>query len=173
MSFLPRHRGQADPAETAGGTENTATLAEAPRADPGQTVLVVDDEPTVLELVSEVLEGLGYIVIAAADGLAGAKILRSDARIDLLVTDIGLPSGMDGQQMADLGRAVRPGLKVLFITGYLECAALNQAHLAAATQVLIEPFTMEVLAGRIRDLIAQTSSANRVSPLGCPAGREG
>ena len=73
----------------------------------GQTVLVVDDEPTVRMLVAEVLEDLGYTAIEAAEGSAGLKVLQSDVRIDLLVTDVGLPGGMNGRQMADaeIGRA--------------------------------------------------------------------
>jgi CheY-like chemotaxis protein len=116
-------------------------------------VLVVDDEPTVRELVTEVLERLGYIVIAAADGIGGSKVLQSDARIDLLVTDIGLSGGMDGQQMAVAGRTVRPGLKVLFITGYAESTVLEQAHQESGASLLSKPFTMEVLANRIKHLI--------------------
>jgi PAS domain S-box-containing protein len=151
--YLPR-QGKVDAAETVDGPESTAALAVAPRAGRGETVLVVDDEPTVRELVTEVLERLGYIVIAAADGIGGSKVLQSDARIDLLVTDIGMPGGMDGQQMAVVGRSVRPGLKVLFITGYAESAVLDQAHRESGAYLLSKPFTMEVLANRIKDLIA-------------------
>jgi len=92
-------------------------------------VLVVDDEPTVRMLVTEVLEDLGYTAIEAADGPAGLKVLRSDVRIDLLVTGVGLPGGMNGRQVADAGRAVRPELRVLFITGYAENAVLNHGQL--------------------------------------------
>lgn len=88
----------------------------------GQTVLVVDDEATVRMLVAEVLEDLGYTAIEAADGAAGLKVLRSDARLDLLVTDVGLPGGMNGRQLADAARMARSDLKVLFITGYAENA---------------------------------------------------
>ena len=68
-------------------------------------MLVVDDEPSVRMLVTEVLEDLGYTAIEAADSVAGLKVLQSDVRIDLLVTDVGLPGGMNGRQMADAGRA--------------------------------------------------------------------
>ncbi len=96
--YLPRHRGEAETAEAA------PELADAPRAEAGQTVLVVDDEPTVRMLVTEVLEDLGYTAIEAADGAAGLKVLQSDVRIDLLVTDVGLPGGMNGRQVADAAR---------------------------------------------------------------------
>ena len=89
-------------------------------------MLIVDDEPSVRMLVTEVLEELGYAAIEAADGVSGLKVLQSDVRIDLLITDVGLPGGMNGRQMADAARRVRPKLRVLFITGYAENAAHRQ-----------------------------------------------
>ena len=100
--YLPRHHGTAD------AEDGPAGQAAVPRAEQGETVLVVDDEPTVRMLVTEVLEDLGYTAIEAADGAAGLQVLRSNARIDLLVTDVGLPGGMNGRQVADAGRAARP-----------------------------------------------------------------
>ena len=147
--YLPRHQGEA------ASEEADAELAGAPRAGQGETVLVVDDEPTVRMLVSEVLEDLGYTAIEAADGPAGLKVLRSDARIDLLVTDVGLPGGMNGRQVADAGRALRPELKVLFITGYAENAVLSHGHLDPGMHVLTKPFVMEALASRIRGMITE------------------
>jgi CheY-like chemotaxis protein len=99
------------------------------------------------------LEDLGYTAIEAADGPSGLKVLQSDVRLDLLVTDVGLPGGMNGRQMADAGRLVRPGLKVLFITGYAENAAVGNGHLEPGMQVLTKPFVMETLASRIREMI--------------------
>ena len=131
-------------------------LAEAGRAGQGETVLIVDDEPSVRMLVTEVLEDLGYTAIEAADSVAGLKVLHSDVRIDLLVTDVGLPGGMNGRQMADAGRERRPDLKVLFITGYAENAVLGNGHLHPGMQVLTKPFVLETLATRIKDLIAET-----------------
>ncbi len=147
--YLPRHHGEAE------RTEGPGELAAAPRATAGETVLVVNDKPTVRMLVGEVLEELGYAAIEAADGAAGLRVLRSDARIDLLVTDVGLPGGMNGRQVADAGRAVRPDLKVLFITGYAENAVLSHGHLEPGMHVLTKPFAMEALASRIRELIAR------------------
>jgi CheY-like chemotaxis protein len=145
--YLPRHLGEAE------GAETVPDLSEAARAKLGETVLVVDDEPTVRMLVTEVLEDLGYAAIEAADGASGLKVLQSDVRIDLLVTDVGLPGGMNGRQMAEAALVSRPGLKVLFITGYAENAALNHGHLAPGMQVLVKPFALEALATRIRGLI--------------------
>lgn len=145
--YLPRHLGETEgPDEILGHTPKAQARA-------GETVLVVDDEPTVRMLVVEVLEDLGYSAIEASDGPGGLKLLQSDLRIDLLVTDVGLPGGMNGRQMADAGRESRPALKVLFITGYAENAALNHGHLAPGTQVLTKPFALDTLASRIRSLI--------------------
>jgi len=114
---------------------------------------VVDDEPTVRMLVAEVLEDLGYAAVEASDGAAGLKVLRSDARIDLLVTDVGLPGGMNGRQVAEAAREIRPGLQVLFITGYAENAVLSHGHLDPGMHVLTKPFAMETLAARIKAII--------------------
>jgi len=139
-----------------GGTETVkeaADLMGAPRTGQGETVLVVDDEPTVRMLVSDVLEDLGYIAIEVADGAAGLRVLQSDARIDLLVTDVGLPGDMNGRQVADAARALRPGLKVLFITGYAENAVLSHGHLDPGMHVVTKPFAINALATRIKELI--------------------
>ena len=146
--LLPRCHGVAEPAGA------PAQPAQATRAGDGETVLVVDDEPTVRMLVGEALQDLGYIAIEAEDGASGLRVLQSGTRVDLLVTDVGLPGGMNGRQVADAGRAIRPDLKVLFITGYAEHAALGQGYLNPGMQVLTKPFAMNLLTSRIRDLIA-------------------
>ena len=147
--YLPRHHGLVTEDDPLGG------LSEAPRAEQGETVLVVDDEPTVRMLVTEVLEDLGYTAIEAADSASGLKVLQSDVRIDLLVTDVGLPGGMNGRQMADAARVNRPDLKVLFITGYAENAVVGNGHLEPGMAVLTKPFVVETLGVRIREMIAQ------------------
>ena len=147
--YLPRHADGHEAAEARG-----ADLVDAPHALRGETVLVVDDEPTVRLLVAEVLEDLGYTAIEAADGAAGLKVLQSDVRLDLLVTDVGLPGGMNGRQLADAARGARPSLKVLFITGYAVNAVLSHGHLDPGMHVLIKPFALEALASRIRELIS-------------------
>jgi PAS domain S-box-containing protein len=146
--YLPRYHAEANEAES------LPDLAELPRAEQGETVLVVDDDPAVRMLVTEVLEDLGYAAVEAADGPSGLKVLQSDRRIDLLVSDVGLPGGMNGRQVADAGRAVRPGLKVLFITGYAENAVVGNGHLEPGMHVLTKPFAMEMLASRIKAIIA-------------------
>jgi PAS domain S-box-containing protein len=144
--YLPRHWGETE------NEDSIADLTDAPRGE-GETVLVVDDEPTVRMLVTETLADLGYNAIEAEDGAAGLKVLNSGARVDLLVTDVGLPGGLNGRQVADAARALRPDLKVLFITGYAENAVLSHGHLDPGMHVLTKPFAMDALASRIRQLI--------------------
>ena len=145
--YLPRHYGSSSEIPTI-----TAPTASA-RAPTGKTVLIVDDEPSVRMLVTEVLEDLGYSPIEASDGPAGLQILQSEAAIDLLITDVGLPGGINGRQLADAARITRPELKVLFITGYAENAIIGSGHLAPGMRVLTKPFVVETLANRIQDMI--------------------
>jgi signal transduction histidine kinase len=147
--YLPRHHGRGEDAH------NCQQWEAAPPAADGETVLIVDDEPTVRMLVADVLQELGYTAIEVADGSTGLQVLRSDQRIDLLITDVGLPGGINGRQVADGAREVRPDLKVLFITGYAENAVIGNGDLEPGMQVLAKPFPMEALANRIKDLMAQ------------------
>ncbi|MBV8836015.1 MAG: response regulator, partial [Alphaproteobacteria bacterium] len=118
----------------------------------GETVLVVEDETSVRELVVDVLNDLGYRALEAVDGPSSLQILRSAARIDLLVTDVGLP-GMNGRQIADAAREQRPDLKVLFMTGYAENAAMANGFLAPGMELVTKPFAVDALAARIREMI--------------------
>ncbi|WP_132256212.1 hybrid sensor histidine kinase/response regulator [Methylobacterium segetis] len=145
--YLPRHRG-ALASEDAGA----AGLTEAHRAEEGETVLVVEDEPVVRDLIVEVLADLGYRALEAQDGPSGLKLLQSRERIDLLVTDVGLP-GLNGRQLADQARESRPELKVLFITGYAENAMFGSGHLSPGMEMITKPFPVEALATRIREMI--------------------
>ncbi|MBN8904006.1 MAG: PAS domain S-box protein, partial [Rhodospirillales bacterium] len=147
--YLPRYHGEghADDAEMA------VRSTMGPRAVQNKTVLVVDDEPTVRMLITEVLEELGYTAVEAMDGNAALKVLRSDVPLDLLITDVGLPGGLNGRQVADAGREMRSGLKVLFITGYAENAVVGNGHLEPGMQVLTKPFAMDALAVRIRAIV--------------------
>jgi signal transduction histidine kinase/DNA-binding response OmpR family regulator len=119
----------------------------------GETVLIVDDEPTVRLLITDLLQDAGYRVLEAGDGPSGLKILQSDTRVDLLLSDVGLPGGMNGRQVADAARVLRPNLKVLFITGYAENAVIGNAHLEPGMQVITKPFAMEALANMVREMI--------------------
>ncbi len=145
--YFPRIIGD-DVAEETETTAPAATLAAS-----GETVLVVDDEDAVRMLVTEVLADMGCNALEAADGPAGLAILQSDARIDLLVTDVGLPKGMNGRQLAEAARALRPELKILFITGYAENAVIGNGHLDPGMHLLTKPFAIDAISARIRDLL--------------------
>nr|WP_269724698.1 PAS domain-containing protein [Sphingomonas sp. PAMC 26617] len=145
--YLPRYYGEAE-----GADEEHGELTDAHRADAGEVVLVVEDETAVRDLVVDVLEELGYRAIQAADGPAGLKLLQSKMRIDLLVTDIGLP-GLNGRQVADAARLQRPDLKVLFMTGYAENATIANGFLDPGMEMITKPFAIEALATRVRDMI--------------------
>ncbi|MFD2225231.1 PAS domain S-box protein [Microvirga arabica] len=147
--YLPRHRGAAQE------EPSPASHAEVPRAEAGETVLVVEDEPVIRNLIVEVLQDLGYRALEAPDGPAGLKILQSRQHIDLLVTDVGLP-GINGRQLADAARETRPHLKVLFITGYAENATLANGFLNPGMEMITKPFAVEALANRIRNIIQGT-----------------
>ena len=144
---LPRHLGDAT------GDAQARTLPAMPRSQQDETVLVVDDEPSVRMLVADILEELGYTALQAVDGASGLSVLQSDVRIDLLITDVGLPGGMNGRQMADAARIARPRLSVLFITGYAETAVLGAGQLAPGMAVLTKPFGIDAMAARIREMI--------------------
>ena len=145
--YLPRH-GESAPSE-----EEFDSISGVEPVGDGEVVLIIDDEPTIRMLAADVLQEAGYTVIEAPDGSAGLKILESNARIDVLVTDVGLPGGINGRQVADAARTSRPDLKVLFITGYAENAVVGNGRLEPGMFVLSKPFAMEALASRVREII--------------------
>ncbi len=145
--YLPRHLGDERVFEAPAGAQKSQ------RGD-GETVLVVDDEPSVRVLLYEVLRELGYQVLEADTGASGLRILESGRRVDLLVTDVGLPGGMNGRQLADAALVTRPNLKILFITGYAENAAVGAGHLKPGMHVLTKPFSLEILGAKVREIIA-------------------
>ncbi|HJO66958.1 MAG TPA: PAS domain-containing protein [Sphingomonas sanguinis] len=154
--YLPRHHGPAEHDRI----DRTA-LPEEPLGA-GETVLVVDDESTVRLMIADVLRDMGYCVIEAADSPAGLAVLRSEQRIDLLVTDVGLPGGMNGRQLAEAGRELRHELNVMFITGYAESAVLNSGHLSTGMQLLTKPFTVDALVMGVQ--AAMGAGARRYEP---------
>jgi PAS domain S-box-containing protein len=147
--YLPRHSGSA-------GSEESTDPADPPRAEAGETVLVVEDEPVIRDLIVEVLRDLGYRALEAADGPSGLKMLQSRERIDLVVTDVGLP-GLNGRQLADHARERRPDLKILFITGYAENATIASGFLEPGMEMLTKPFAVEALATKVRLILERPS----------------
>ena len=144
--YLPRHRGEipAEQAPDGVAAEHNAT---------GETVLVVEDEAVVRGVILEMLGEQGYRTLEAIDGPSGLKILRSTAPVDLLITDVGLP-GMNGRQVADQAREARPDLKILFITGYAESAALSDGFLQPGMEMITKPFDLADLSQRIRAMVS-------------------
>ena len=118
-----------------------------------RTVLVVDDEPSVRLFVSDVLGGLGCTVIEAADSQAGLQLLSSDTRIDLLVTDVGLPGGIDGLQMASSSRQIRKALPVIFMTGFTNPALFEHELLRDPSALLTKPFAVDELVARVHAML--------------------
>ena len=146
--LLPRFHGSAQDETRAEGV-TFQNLAEGEHA----RILVVDDEPTVRMLVVETLREAGYLVADAEDGNSAVQALEKAGRIDLLVTDVGLPGGLNGRQVADLARVSRPGLKVLFITGYAETSVLGDDFITGAMEVITKPFTVSSLVGKVRAML--------------------
>ena len=143
--YLPRFRGEEV-------HEPQVITQHAPHAQDGETVLIVEDDPAVRVLVSAVLSELGYAFVEAADANGAVPILQSGQRIDLLISDVGLP-GMNGRQLAEIGRQVRPDLRVLFITGYAEHAAVRGGFLDPGMQMITKPFTFDLLTAKVREMI--------------------
>ena len=144
--YLPRHHGDA-------AEERTASATAEEYAATGETVLVVEDEPVVRGVITEMLHDQGYRVLEATDGPSGLRMLRLNDRIDLLVTDVGLP-GMNGRQLADQARETRPGLKILFITGYAENVAIAKGFLQPGMEMITKPFDLDNLSQRIREMVS-------------------
>jgi PAS domain S-box-containing protein len=144
--YLPRYQGG-----VAAPHRSAARASE--HAASGETVLVVEDEPIVRGVILEMLQDQGFRTLEAVDGPSGLRLLRSRARIDLLVTDVGLP-GLTGRQLADQARETRPGLKILFMTGYAESAAISQGFLQPGMEMITKPFELDNLLRKIRSMVS-------------------
>ena len=155
--YLPRFLGEAVD-ETA--EERTQDVNSGMSPSVG-TILVVEDEEAIRALLTEVLGGAGYRVLQAPEGGQAIEVLRSEETIDLLITDVGLTGGLNGRQVADAGRQVRPGLPVLFITGYAASAAVGAGQLEEGMEVLTKPFTTTELERRARALLS-AAGAERI-----------
>ena len=144
--YLPRYLGEDLMVDASEVVSSTATASEG-------AIVVIDDEATVRMLVSEALQEQGFTVLQAPDGPTGLSILNSMKKVDLLVTDVGLPGGMNGRQVADAARKDRQNLRVLFITGYAESAAVGNGHLDEGMAVITKPFAMSHLVHRVREML--------------------
>uniref|UniRef100_UPI0030DA9EDB ATP-binding protein n=2 Tax=Pseudomonas sp. JAI120 TaxID=2723063 RepID=UPI0030DA9EDB len=142
--FLPRYIGEIS-------EDRPLDPALLPVANTGETVLIVEDDPAVRVLVSQVLSELGYAFVEAGDADSALPIIESSQRIDLMISDVGLP-GMNGRQLAEIGRQIRPELKVLFITGYAEHAAVRGGFLDPGMQLITKPFTFDLLTAKVREM---------------------
>jgi PAS domain S-box-containing protein len=142
--YLPRH--YADPAE------QEVPSPDFLRRGEGEIILVVEDEPTVRDLVSEILKDLEYQVVEAHDGPSGLRLLQSNIKIDLLVSDVGLP-GLNGRQLADAARVQRPDLRVLFMTGYAENATVAGGFLDPGMEMITKPFAIDAFSAKIREML--------------------
>jgi CheY-like chemotaxis protein len=153
--------------EVGHGTTVKLYLPRAPAVPPGapapevpqkhapgtETILVVEDEDAVRKLVVRHLRSLGYRVIEAAEGATAAELLRGDEKIDLLFTDVVLPGGMTGRQLAEEARALRPDLQVLFTSGYTQNSIAHQGKLDFGVHLLSKPYRREDLRRKIREVL--------------------
>lgn len=137
------------------GGDQGILVVEEPKAAPlggGEVVLVVEDEGVVRSLIVEVLGELGYQTFEAANAQEAIPLLENCPRLDLMISDVGLP-GMNGRQLADLAQAQRPGLKVLLATGYAEGSHVS-GYLAANMEIITKPFAIDALANKISEMLA-------------------
>jgi CheY-like chemotaxis protein len=125
----------------------------SPEAALEETVLVLEDDEDVRSYSVEILRELGYRVLEAHDGLSALRVLDQHARVDILFTDVVLPGGMTGAQVAAHARALRPKLKVLFTTGYARNAIIHHGRLDKGVQLITKPFSFNDLAAKIRDVL--------------------
>ena len=159
--YLPRHK-------RSQGPQAQSLAVEPERTGAGKAVLLVEDEADVRTQVAEQLRELGYQVLEAADGPAALLVLCSSAHVDVLVTDVGLPGGLNGRQVADVARERRPGLPVLFITGYAGGPLHYGAALEPGMEMMNKPFALDELAAKVRALTGAPPpiSASPPQPIG-------
>jgi CheY-like chemotaxis protein len=134
----------------------------APRGTNNEAILVVEDDPDVRAYSVETLREIGYHVIEAPTGREALRVLEANPKIAVLFTDIGLPGGMNGRQLADEAQKHRPNLKVLFTTGYARNAIVHEGRVDPGVELLTKPFSQAALAGKLRDIIDARTTPARV-----------
>ena len=156
--YLPRYRGTNAPeAETKDDVISPA-IAPAEASGTGHVILAVDDEEAILVNIVEVFETLGYTMLSATDGASALAMLEANPRTDLLITDVGLPGAMNGRQLADAARQLRPDLKVLFITGNADRVLEDRGPLEQGMQVMLKPFLVNELVAKAQDMLGGIGS---------------
>jgi CheY-like chemotaxis protein len=133
--------------------EETAEAAIVPEGTRDETILVVEDDDDVRTYSVEILRELGYRVLEAHDGPSALRLLERQSRVDLLFTDVVLPGGLNGADLARDARALKPGLRVLFTTGYARDAIVHHGRLDAGVQLITKPFSYAGLATKVRDVL--------------------
>jgi two-component system NtrC family sensor kinase len=139
-------------------SEARTSTQTAPRPRGSETILLVEDDDEVRKFASEVLREQGYTVHAAPDGASALQLLETETNIVMLFTDVVLPGGMNGRQLADEARRHRPELSVLYATGYTRNAIIHQGRLDAEVELLTKPFTAEALARKVRQMLDARSN---------------
>ena len=153
--YLPR-------VHAASASKETEVEKPVPRGSPHETILLVEDDEDVRNYSSETLRELGYQVLEAETGRAGLQLLDRHPGVRVLFTDIGLPGGMNGRQLADEARTRRPDLRVLFTTAYARNAIVHDGRLDPGVELIIKPYTQAALAARLRDIIDARQSPGRI-----------
>jgi CheY-like chemotaxis protein len=146
--YLPRLAGEASNDSAPEETLN-------PEAAQEETIIVVEDDDDVRAYSVDSLRELGYRVLEAHDGPAALRLLDGQPRVDLMFTDVVLPGGMTGAQVAAQAKAIRPSLKVLFTTGYARNSIIHHGRLDKGVQLIVKPFSFNELAAKVRDVLDQ------------------
>jgi PAS domain S-box-containing protein len=141
--YLPRAQQSA--------VEPKPVAIETPRGQ-GETILVVEDEATVRSIIADALQDLGYNVLTASDARFAIPVLQSTTKIDLLVSDVILPH-VNGRKLAEMARASRPTLKVLFVSGYSENALARGEFIDTGMDMLTKPFALDTLGAKVHAMI--------------------
>jgi len=160
---LPRHLGQ----PVADGHDTARDMVDGAGLPAGAVIVLVEDDTNVREMVRESLAGLQLRVLSAPDGEAGARLLAEAPRVDLLLTDVGLP-GLNGRQLADIARESHPGLNVLFMTGYAENVVDGSEFQGEGLEVILKPFSLGDLIRRMRKMLRRARATDH-GPASAPA----
>jgi len=145
--YLPRRAGAA--------VEEPLTAPVVPLRGNGESILVVEDNPDVRAFTAQALQELGYNVTAAPDGVSALRVLEQLPRVDLLFTDVGLPNGITGRQLAERVCARRPAIKVLFTTAYARNSIIHHGRLDPGVELIVKPFSQTSLARKLRAVLEQ------------------